>query len=200
VEIFVFLPSPSPGAVLRLLERRHRPPKPCEILLSDPVGSAYWRVLRVSLSEENRQWGADLPTVLTSAYSSLISVEHSAHNLKQTNTLQHGKWQITEWQSGEKHATYDEADFVKRPSLWEKIPLVSIVPKRRGGAATRALEAWAANHNTRFPASLLVSRIASPPKKMIAYETVAILDQRSLLVETEPLWYNFTLLQHEKTL
>ena len=164
-----FLCAPSPGQVFRFLERHYTPSQPISLLLSSPVCPSQWRVLRPSdlLYSEN---SAELLPILRRAYPNLFHL-----------TLQEkGLWEITQWQ-GEFTETYvgeglGESKGIAKYVKWGRNkPLLTLTD-------------WGKQHQ--MP---VVSYVTRPPKKQIDYETVAVLDQRSLLVETEPLWYRFSL-------
>jgi hypothetical protein len=162
----IFLPSPSPGAVLRFLERAHRSPQSINLLLSNPTGSEHWRVLKGENSD-SPAWWEKLPEILATAYPLFFIMQ-----------VDGDAWTITQWQDGEATPeTHSGNGWVNGKWLW--------MPKSTNA---HSLETWAQTHNAPFVALFLRSS-----SKIIAYETIAVLDQRSLLVETEPLWYRFTL-------
>jgi hypothetical protein len=165
----VFLTSVSPGAVLRFLERTHRPSQALNLLLSSPASSQSWRVLKSEMADEPTWW-AILPERLGTVYPLFFVMQVDGES-----------WTITKWQDGqavqEAHLGHGWID-----KKWSWLTNLT----RNQSSST--LEAWGEMHKAPFIASFL-----RPPQKIIAYETVAVLDQRSLLAETEPLWYRFPL-------
>jgi hypothetical protein len=164
----VFLPSASPGAVLRFLERTHRPLQALNLLLSSPASPQSWRVLKSEMADEPTWW-ATLPERLGTAYPLFFVMQVDGES-----------WTITKWQDGQAMPeVYSGHGWINKKWSWFK---------KNKSAVTNTLEAWGEAHKAPFIASFL-----HPPQKIIAYETVAVLDQRSLLAETEPLWYRFPL-------
>lgn len=147
-----FVRSPSPGAVLRFLERlaRRGEPLPAEVTISDAVGEPLWRALQ----------GTGLEGVIPRL---ALAFPPDVLQLQQTAT----GWQWTRWTSDGPA----ESGVLGKKRLWEQHAPV---------------ERWARTHG------VPLTRLTRPPKRL-DYETVAQLDQRSLLLEDTPRLYHFSL-------
>lgn len=147
-----FVRSPSPGAVLRFLERlaRRGEPLPPEVTISDAVGEPLWRALQ----------GVGLEGVLPRL---ALAFPPDLFQLQQTAS----GWQWTRWTS---EGAVESGELGKK-RLWEQHAPV---------------ERWARTYG------LPLTRLTRPPK-CLDYETVAQLDQRSLLLEDTPRLYRFPL-------
>ena len=160
----LFVRSASPGAVLRFLERRKDAEKPAELLLSEAVGEEKWRALFA-------------PPEYLSTIVGPLSVAFPPETL-----------------------------FAIRA---EKTIMVHVY---RGGALTDSKNSLEGNDRKWWPfpgfnalatpapiwgwlreKEVPTQYMTKPPKNVIDYDTVAILDQRNLLVEDSPRLYRFPL-------
>ena len=147
-----FVRSPSPGAVLRFLERlaRHGESLPPELLISDKVGEAQWRALPLAGLE------VVAPRLALAFPPDVVQLREIPDG-----------WVWTRHQGS---GAMDSG----------------VLPKKRLLERHAPVERWARQHG------LPLSRLTRPPK-VIDYETVAQLDQKSLLLEDTPRLYRFPL-------
>ncbi|MGC4043883.1 MAG: hypothetical protein QM758_08745 [Armatimonas sp.] len=160
----LFVRSASPGAVLRFLERRDAPHKPAEVLLSEAVSTHQWRALFAP-----PEYLVPLLAPLSIAFPPEALV---AMRLDKLLTI----------------SMYRNGEPAYEPAFEDSIPTHSGF--RLGfpaWAGPPPVFAWAKEKGipTRY--------IKEPPKKIIDYSTIAVLDQRKLLVEDSPRLYRFPL-------
>ena len=164
----LFVRSASPGAVLRFLERRKDPEKPAELLLSEAVGEEKWRALLAPLN-----YLENVAEPLSVAFQRAAIFSYCDLRLM-LNIYEEGTCMIR----------YD-AEIVRKkwiPSIFKAsisdIKLLALVNKIGSDFGY---------------AGLPIGYMTKPPKNVMDYDTVGILDQRNLLVEDSPRLYRFSL-------
>ena len=163
----LFVRSASPGAVLRFLERRKDAEKPAELLLSEGVGEEKWRALFA-------------PSTYLEAVNPLLS-----YAFQETLLLLSSK-------DGHTADIWEQGEWKHRLALGGgRRTWFSFSSTRRMDVDLRA---WLNEKGLGFRYVGLPTRyMTKPPKNVIDYDTVAILDQRNLLVEDSPRLYRFPL-------
>jgi hypothetical protein len=174
----LFLSAASPGMVVRYLERRRRAGEavPDGLLLSDRAGESRTRAL--AGDSDAHAWMEASGAALSRAFPPTVTFLWS-EPVSATTPL---RWGFVSWKDGEENGRHEQA----------------LDPEqKRGflGLARRPLPApvrWAQRQG--LPLGRVLgesgSRLAVP---VIDYETVAKLDQKSLLVESSPRLYRFDL-------
>lgn len=152
----LFVSSPSPGAVLRFLERlaRHATTAPEEIYLSGGHPQQTWRVL----VPDSDGWLLSLAPKLAAAFPPSVSWLDRVG----------GRWR--RW----------HADGTEEVGLAVGTPRRLLLPPQPGA------KVWARQQGLPFDALQVSLRV-------LDYETVAQLDQKSLLLEDTPRLYRFPL-------
>ena len=207
----LFVPAPLPGAVFRRIERLHTPTKPAfsrarakaptpnaavplprSLLLSGPPTPPPdpWRVLRTNPSEP----------VTDLAFFNAIGPELSRTLSPRVHLLQisnepAGAWEFATWENGDeterggdrgdsttetnrenRPATFlQRVSYFLRPVAVPSVPVEAIVWARKRG----------------LPLAALLGLQSSKPGRVVDYETVAGLERKNLLLESEPVWYRF---------
>ena len=185
----MFLSSPSPGQILRYLQRNHPHTEfSSQLLLSDPTGDDSVRCLFISTNEQGvantsaLNWLQSLGAALSDVFPPRVPLlwRHAS------TSLEPGTWGFTVWEDG---AVVETAEHIF--PLVSKPGLLSRLPGMKRNAPLSPDVAWALARGLpidRVPAAGLRRQIP-----IIDYVTVSQLDQRSLLVENSPRLYRFPL-------
>jgi hypothetical protein len=162
--VALFVRSASPGAVLRFLERRKGDPeRPDEILLSEAVGEKNWRALFAPPGYLEAIAGP-----LSTVFPDEVMIAVRDEKTLLVFTYKEGKLAETK-NSLEGHK-----------SIWGRLMGFNSL------ATLPPVWHWAKEKG------LPLHYLKKPPR-IIDYSTVAILDQRKLLVEDSPRLYRFPL-------
>lgn len=167
----LFVRAASPGSVLRLAERWGRgPDAPAALLLSDAAAPAGWRALTVP--PEYLAWTEGLAPRLAAAFPPEVFL------LARTQ----GRWRRGRFAAeGEPEVVEEDAPLPARPGLFR-------LPWQRAVAPPEIV--WARANGLPIDR---VPRRGVASLRQVDYETVASLDQRSLLIEDSPRLYRFPL-------
>lgn len=187
--IVLFLPAPSPGQVIRYLERRRRSgdPVPEGLLLSDAVGPQSLRALLTpEINQTNQSWmieaGARFSEALEGRVTYLSKIGEPRRALR-LGDLAAG-WFFDVWENGTQ-TEHGGEDYQKSYSH------LDVLLTRIQGVTQRPWQ-WAAQRGLpldRVPGAVRRTR----PLPVLDYTMVARLDQKSLLVEDSPRLYRFAL-------
>lgn len=158
-----WLVSPSPGRVLRALERLHQtlPTLPIDWQLSSPDPPTGLRVLCASVKGDTEATGAHLSRSLGVPVAGVQTGVGGGHWAK--------------WEQGTQTGHGPLALAAPR-RWWQKLPGVPALPV--------PWQVWAQSQN--LP-------VLPPTRNLVPYRTVASLDKRALLVERARAWYALTL-------
>lgn len=160
----LFVRSASPGAVLRFLERRKDPEKPAEVLLSEGVGEEKWRALFAPPAYLNAVVG---PLSIAFPTEAMI-----AQRLDKELSI----------------ASYRDGKLAERKTSLDFARSSFRMSFGFNALATPA-PIWSWLREKGVPTQYMTK----PPKNVMDYDTVGILDQRNLLVEDSPRLYRFPL-------
>ena len=183
-----FLRVSAPGQILRYLQRNNLYPRfSCPLLLSDSVGNNSLRCLSIDGQVAESPCAFDWMQSVGPALSEVFP-PRATFLWRQVPSSKLGvaSWGYVIWEDGKVVETA-EYSIPTEP----KPGLLSCLPGMKRRAALSPDTAWALARGLpidRVPAAGLRRNIP-----VIDYDTVAQLDQRSLLVETTPRLYRFTL-------
>jgi hypothetical protein len=175
--IALFLSAPSPGSIIRFLERRTRAEEIYpSLLLSDPVPPNGLRALFPNaFSVDDRTWASPLAPRLSLAFACPVMLLWQAASPEPS-------WGYSLYEAGEEKLHGEEIMPVVQRSLLDRLPGARPIP---------ALPiAWAQRRGLPIERVPGLVRLRSPVP-IVDYVTVAKLDQRSLLVENVPRLYRF---------
>ena len=170
----LFLPAPSPGQVIRYLERRHRRAGevvPDGLRLSDAAGPKRVRALVGPI--ETRGWMASIGSLFSAALSGPVT------HLWRDDAPSFWGWTIWEASEMTGHAE----------SPLSATPPQKLLARLTGSPSPEIL--WARQRGLPVERVTAAARKARVELPIIDYVTVARLDQKSLLVEDSPRLYRF---------
>ena len=172
IKAVLFVRSPSPGAVFRLFERRRGNNEQLPtLLLSEPLPPHGWRVL--TDTEQHRDFCAGWGGRLSEAFGPrVVLLYHDADSKV---------WGFILWESG---SETEHQEYILPPLP----PMQAFLSRLPGIKTASPLSAWAKEQGLPLARALGLGQDKIP---MTPYRTVATLDERNLLVENSPRWYQF---------